>query len=62
MLFMKMKPTDGAGPGGGENDVKGLLTAEGKKGVLWGEKVLQGRKKFSGEKSRARQEGGEDQE
>ena len=39
-----MKPTDGAGPSGGENDVKGLLTAEGKKVVLWGEKVLRGEK------------------
>ena len=44
MLFVKMKPTDGAGPGGGENDVKGLLTAEGKNRVLWGEKVLRGEK------------------
>ena len=51
MLFMKMKKRGGGGSSGGENDVKGLLTAR-----------LRARRWFSEEKSRARQEAGEDQE
>ena len=37
-----MKPTDGAGPSGGENDVKGLLT-----GASRARREFSGEKKFS---------------